>query len=124
MPLWELSSAGWRCLALWARADDDRKTTLLHGRDGLLLGVWAGHRQARRCGVAGRSFGTVRKPADGGGSKAAGGTVGLLDLTDEASCQRCAEAIAAWCEGGADCVVHNAGDAYPAPMVGADRGGT
>ena len=68
-----------------------------------------------------RVYGTVRNLADGEALRAAGGTVGLLDLCDEASCAAAAAAIDAWCDGHLDCVVHNAGTAYPAPMIGAER---
>jgi len=66
-------------------------------------------------------FGTVRRVSDGETLRQAGGTVGILDLVDEASCARCAQEIAEWSSGSLDCVIHNAGTAYPAPMVGADR---
>ena len=66
-------------------------------------------------------FGTVRRIEDGEALRQAGGTVGLLDLTDSASCKQCAIEIVAWSKGALDCVIHNAGTAFPAPMVGADR---
>ena len=66
-------------------------------------------------------FGTVRRVEDGEALRQAGGKVGLLDLTDSSSCKQCALEIIAWCEGALDCVIHNAGTAFPAPMVGADR---
>ena len=66
-------------------------------------------------------FGTVRRVEDGEALRQAGGKVGLLDLTDSSSCKHCALEIIAWCEGALDCVIHNAGTAFPAPMVGADR---
>ena len=66
-------------------------------------------------------FGTVRRLEDGEALRQAGGVVGLLDLTEASSCAACAQEIIVWCEGTLDCVVHNAGTAFPAPMVGADR---
>ena len=68
-----------------------------------------------------RVFGTVRQESDGEALRAAGGTVGILDLCDEESCQAAAETIRLWCDGSLDCVVHNAGTAHPAPMIGAER---
>ena len=68
-----------------------------------------------------RVLGTVRREADGEALRTAGGDVGILDLCDEASCAAFAEQVAVWCDGRLDCVVHNAGTAHPAPMVGAER---
>ena len=68
-----------------------------------------------------RVFGTVRKASDGEALRAAGGTVGILDLCDADSCRSAAEAVRLWCGGSLDCVVHNAGTAHPAPMIGAER---
>jgi len=68
-----------------------------------------------------RVLGTVRKEADGDALRAAGAAVAILDLCDAASCKAAAEVVRDWCDGSLDCVVHNAGTAYPAPMVGADR---
>ena len=68
-----------------------------------------------------RVLGSVRRDADAEGLRAAGCAVGILDLCDEASCIAFAELAAEWCGGRLDAVVHNAGTAFPAPMVGADR---
>ena len=76
-------------------------------------------RQALSAGY--RVMGSVRKLEDGEALRQAGGEVVLLDLMDEQSCAAFGETVTAWCDGRLDCVVHNAGTAFPAPMVGADR---
>jgi NAD(P)-dependent dehydrogenase (short-subunit alcohol dehydrogenase family) len=68
-----------------------------------------------------RVLGSVRREPDGEALRKLGGDIGLLDICDEASCAAFAEQVNAWCEGSLDCVVHNAGTAYPAPMIGAER---
>jgi NAD(P)-dependent dehydrogenase (short-subunit alcohol dehydrogenase family) len=68
-----------------------------------------------------RVLGSVRKPEDGAGLRAAGCEVGICDLCDEGSVQAFADAAVEWAGGAVDCVVHNAGTAFPAPMAAVTR---
>jgi NAD(P)-dependent dehydrogenase (short-subunit alcohol dehydrogenase family) len=68
-----------------------------------------------------RVLGSVRRDQDGEGLRAAGCDVGICDLCDEESVQDFAHRAVAWAGGSIDCVVHNAGTAFPAPMAAATR---